>query len=57
MLVQIIMSQQLMNILFYLLLLLLQKVYQFLKEPLIKKYGEAWYAQLIEVDKLLTKGQ
>ncbi len=33
------------------------KVYQFLKEPLIKKYGEEWFAQLIEVDKLLTKGQ
>ena len=33
------------------------KVYQFLKEPLINKYGGDWYAQLIEVDKLLTKSQ
>ena len=33
------------------------KVYQFLKEPLIKKYGEAWYAQLIEVDKLLAQNK
>ena len=31
------------------------KVYQFLKEPLINKYGEAWYAQLLEVDKLLKE--
>jgi hypothetical protein len=30
------------------------KVYQFLKEPLINKYGEEWYAQLVEVDKLLA---
>jgi hypothetical protein len=30
------------------------KVYQFLKEPLINKYGEQWYAQLVEVDKLLA---
>lgn len=29
------------------------KVYQFAKEPLIRKYGEAWYQQLIEVDHLL----
>lgn len=29
------------------------KVYQFLKEALIRKYGEDWYAQLIEVDRLL----
>lgn len=29
------------------------KVFQFAKEPLIKKYGEAWYQQLLEVDKLL----
>jgi hypothetical protein len=29
------------------------KVYQFAKEPLIKKYGEAWYEQLKAVDKLL----
>lgn len=31
------------------------KVFQFLKEPLINKYGESWYAQLIEVDKLLQE--
>ncbi|MDB4061016.1 DUF3109 family protein [Vicingaceae bacterium] len=31
------------------------KVYQFLKEPLINKYGEEWYAHLQEVDKLLSK--
>lgn len=31
------------------------KVYQFAKEPLIKKYGETWYQQLKEVDKLLKK--
>lgn len=31
------------------------KVYQFLKEPLIRKYGAHWYAQLIEVDKLLQE--
>lgn len=31
------------------------KVYQFLKEPLINKYGEAWYKQLIEVDRLLEE--
>lgn len=31
------------------------KVYQFLKEPLIRKYGEDWYAQLVEVDKLLDQ--
>ena len=30
------------------------KVYQFLKEPLIRKYGEDWYAQVEEVDKLLS---
>ena len=30
------------------------KVYQFLKIPLIEKYGEEWYAQLVEVDKLLA---
>lgn len=33
------------------------KVYQFLKEPLIRKYGESWYAQLVEVDKLLEEEQ
>lgn len=31
------------------------KVYQFAKEPLIKKYGEAWFEQLKEVDKLLDE--
>lgn len=31
------------------------KIYQFAKEPLIKKYGEDWYKQLIEVDKLLEE--
>lgn len=31
------------------------KVFQFLKEPLIAKYGEVWYAQLIEVNKLLEQ--
>lgn len=31
------------------------KVFQFLKEPLINKYGEEWYQQLIEVDQLLTQ--
>ncbi len=31
------------------------KVYQFLKEPLVRKYGEDWYAQLKEVDILLQK--
>jgi hypothetical protein len=31
------------------------KVYQFAKEPLIKKYGEEWYNQLKEVDKLLEQ--
>jgi len=31
------------------------KVYQFLKEPLIKKYGSEWYSELVEVDKLLQK--
>lgn len=31
------------------------KVYQFLKEPLIRKYGEEWYEQLKEVDKLLEE--
>lgn len=31
------------------------KVYQFLKEPLITKYGEAWYEQLKQVDQLLLK--
>lgn len=31
------------------------KVYQFLKEPLIRKYGEDWYSQLEEVDQLLSK--
>lgn len=31
------------------------KVYQFAKEALIRKYGEAWYDQLKEVDKLLSE--
>lgn len=31
------------------------KVYQFLKEPLINKYGVAWYDQLKEVDRLLQE--
>lgn len=30
------------------------KVYQFLKIPLIEKYGEEWYEQLKSVDRLLT---
>lgn len=30
------------------------KVFQFLKEPLIAKYGEQWYSQLVEVDQLLS---
>jgi hypothetical protein len=28
-------------------------VYAFLKEPLIRKYGESWYKELLEADKLL----
>ena len=31
------------------------KVFQFLKEPLIAKYGAEWYNQVIEVDRLLRK--
>lgn len=31
------------------------KVYQFLKEPLISKYGTEWFQQLVEVDALLEK--
>jgi len=31
------------------------KVYQFLKEPLIHRYGEEWYQQAQEVDKLLEE--
>lgn len=31
------------------------KVFQFLKEPLIRKYGAEWYAHLVEVDKLLEQ--
>ncbi|MFT7085962.1 MAG: hypothetical protein ACJAV5_001684 [Vicingaceae bacterium] len=31
------------------------KVYQFLKEPLINKYGVEWFSQLVEVDKLLAE--
>lgn len=30
-------------------------VYAFLKEPLIRKYGEDWYNQLVEAAKLLKK--
>ena len=30
-------------------------VYAFLKEPLIRKYGEAWYKELLEAAKLLSK--
>ena len=30
-------------------------VYAFLKEPLIRKYGEAWYMKLLEAAKLLAK--
>lgn len=29
------------------------KVFEFLKEPLIRKFGENWYHQLIEAEKLL----
>jgi hypothetical protein len=32
------------------------KVYQFLKEPLIRKYGEAWYEELEENINVLNKG-
>lgn len=32
-------------------------VYQFLKEPLIRKYGEDWYAQLVAAYKLWEKNQ
>jgi hypothetical protein len=28
-------------------------VYAFLKEPLVRKYGEAWYTELLEAAKLL----
>ena len=30
------------------------KVYQFVKEPLIKKYGEEYYKKLEEVDRMMT---
>ena len=30
-------------------------VYRFLKEPLIRKYGQAWYKELEKVDKELNK--
>lgn len=30
------------------------KVFQFLKEPLIRKYGNEWYQQLLEADNLFT---
>jgi hypothetical protein len=32
------------------------KVYQFLKEPLIRKYGEDWYEELEENINVLNKG-
>ncbi|MDR3062158.1 MAG: DUF3109 family protein [Dysgonamonadaceae bacterium] len=31
------------------------KVYQFLREPLIRKFGEEWYKQLDEVSKISVK--
>lgn len=31
------------------------KVFQFLKEPLINKYGADWYQQLVQVNQLLEK--
>ena len=31
------------------------KIYQFLKEPLIAKYGSAWFEQLKEVDRLIQE--
>ncbi len=31
------------------------KIYQFLKEPLIRKFGEEWYAEVCEAAKLLEK--
>lgn len=33
------------------------KVYQFLKEPLIRKFGEEWYAEVCEAAKLLDEGR
>jgi hypothetical protein len=30
------------------------KIYQFLKEPLIRKYGQEWYTQLDEYVKLIA---
>ena len=33
------------------------KVFQFLKEPLINKYGKDWYQQLVEVDQLLENSK
>jgi hypothetical protein len=32
-------------------------VYKFLKEPLIRRFGEAWYEELCEVAKLLEEQQ
>ncbi len=32
------------------------RVFEFLKEPLIRKFGEDWYNQLIEAEQLLEKG-
>ena len=31
------------------------KVYRFLKEPLIRKFGEQWYSELEEVDTVLSR--
>jgi hypothetical protein len=31
------------------------RVYQFLKEPLVRRFGEAWYAELKQVVDELTK--
>lgn len=32
-------------------------IYQFLKEPLIRKFGEAWYEEVCEAASLLKKGK
>ena len=33
------------------------RVYEFLKEPLIRKFGEAWYQELVEaVEELKRRG-
>ena len=31
------------------------KTYQFLKEPLIRRFGEEWFKELVLVDELLEK--